>query len=265
MSLAARTNRAVALLLLPCFVVVVLPGPAGAAHLLLLGTLAEKVGGTVEDGTTAEQAARYFKVTDTSTGTVAYLAALGDKLYLVSRVVGAATPAWLPVPSVLRAIVEQSQALAAGQVVHLARQAAEGKGPFNQVWPLAHARMGSNYGPRWSDREQRTKMHHGIDMCIGTGEPIRATGNGKVVWAGEKGAYGNLVRIEHTDGTVTSYGHCSRIDVSVGQTVRAGETIALVGDTGNSDCPHLHFEVKRNGSTEDPRRWFDFPKKGSRF
>ena len=79
-----------------------------------------------------------------------------------------------------------------------------------------------------------------------------AVAAGVVTWSGERSGYGNLVEINHGDGYVTRYAHNERTLVKVGDTVKRGETIALMGSTGHSTGPHVHFEVLRNGRQVDP-------------
>ncbi|MGZ9164350.1 MAG: M23 family metallopeptidase [Anaerolineales bacterium] len=94
--------------------------------------------------------------------------------------------------------------------------------------------------------------HHGLDIGIPVGTPITATMDGRIVHAGwNNQGYGNLVIVENGDYK-TYYAHLSSIPVSVGDTVNAGATIGLSGNTGNSTGPHLHYEIRRNGVTIDP-------------
>lgn len=104
----------------------------------------------------------------------------------------------------------------------------------------------SGFGPRWG------RMHEGIDIGVGTGTPIGAAAAGTVIIAGWQGGYGNLVVIDHGGGISTAYGHQSQIIAGVGQSVGQGQTVGLVGSTGNSTGPHLHFEVRVNGGAVDP-------------
>lgn len=112
-------------------------------------------------------------------------------------------------------------------------------------WPLG-AHINSYYGYRWG------KMHTGIDLAGDTGDPYVAAAAGKVVSAGWAGSYGNCIVIDHGNGIMTRYAHSSKLLVSVGQSVSKGQTIGLVGSTGNTTGPHLHFEVIINGDTVNP-------------
>ncbi len=108
----------------------------------------------------------------------------------------------------------------------------------------------SGFGFRWG------ALHGGIDVANSIGTPIRAVSDGIVIEAGPYGGYGNMVKLRHSDGTVTLYGHLNSISVSVGERVYAGDPIATMGNTGNSTGPHLHFEVHLNGSNRiNPVPW----------
>jgi murein DD-endopeptidase MepM/ murein hydrolase activator NlpD len=96
------------------------------------------------------------------------------------------------------------------------------------------------------------RMHEGIDIAAPLGAPIWAAAGGTVVYAGWLGGYGNLAVVDHGNGFATAYAHASAILVAVGQNVAQGETVALVGSTGHSTGPHLHFEVRVNGVAVDP-------------
>lgn len=101
----------------------------------------------------------------------------------------------------------------------------------------------------------RSGAHTGLDIGAASGTKILAVADGVVKYASPMGTYGNLVIISHGNGIETYYAHCSRILVSVGQQVSSGDNIALVGSTGNSTGPHLHLEVRINGSPVNPQRY----------
>ena len=115
-------------------------------------------------------------------------------------------------------------------------------GKFNgYIWP-AKGMLTSGYGWRWG------RMHKGIDIAAPVGTPVVSAAPGKIITAGwNDGGYGNLVEVQHPDGSVTLYGHNSRVLVKVGQTVAQGQQIAEMGSTGYSTGPHSHFEVHLPG------------------
>jgi murein DD-endopeptidase MepM/ murein hydrolase activator NlpD len=110
----------------------------------------------------------------------------------------------------------------------------------------------SGFGPRVHPILGTTRIHTGVDMAASYGEPIKAADTGNVVMAGWNGGYGNCVIIDHGAGFATLYAHQSEMAVSVGQSVTRGEVIGYVGSTGFSTGPHLHFEVRVNGTPVDP-------------
>lgn len=114
------------------------------------------------------------------------------------------------------------------------------------LWPTKGV-FTSGYGWRWG------RMHKGIDIANNVGTPILAAKDGIVAYSGWSGAYGYLVEISHGDGTATRYAHNSRLLVRKGQIVPQGQTISLMGSTGRSTGPHLHFEIRKpGGSAVDP-------------
>ncbi len=109
------------------------------------------------------------------------------------------------------------------------------------IWP-AKGVLTSGFGMRWG------RMHKGIDVANSTGTPVYAAADGVIEKSGwNNGGYGNMVDIRHADGSITRYGHNSKILVRAGQPVHQGETIALMGSTGFSTGPHSHFEVHPSG------------------
>jgi len=113
----------------------------------------------------------------------------------------------------------------------------------------------SHYGTRRDPFTGRLARHTGLDIPARHGTPILASGGGRVVSAGYKGAYGRTVVIDHGDGVSTLYGHASQLLVRPGDVVMPQQKIALVGSTGRSTGPHLHFEVIRHGSRVEPRQY----------
>ena len=122
------------------------------------------------------------------------------------------------------------------------------------AWPVpGYYYVSSGYAWRWG------RMHNGIDIAGGgiSGKPIVAAADGQVITAsGSSGGYGNYVMINHGSGYVTLYGHMTYYCVSVGQYVSTGDTIGYVGSTGNSTGPHLHYEIRVNGSPNDPLNFY---------
>ena len=122
----------------------------------------------------------------------------------------------------------------------LVRQTTPVSVPDTYMWPTKGV-FTSGYGWRWG------RMHKGIDIANNTGTPIHAARKGVVTYSGWSGAYGYLVEIAHADGESTRYAHNSRLLVKKGQVVPRGMKISLMGSTGRSTGPHLHFEIRRNG------------------
>ena len=116
----------------------------------------------------------------------------------------------------------------------------------------------TGFGRRNRPTAGASSYHYGVDIGVGYGTPIMATRAGRVTYAGWNGGYGYMVQIDHGDGVVTRSGHCSRVLVSTGQYVSQGAQIALVGSTGVSTGNHLHFEVRVNGTAQDPRNYVNF-------
>jgi murein DD-endopeptidase MepM/ murein hydrolase activator NlpD len=113
------------------------------------------------------------------------------------------------------------------------------------IWP-ASGPVTSPFGWRWG------RMHEGIDIGAPYGAPIHAAASGTVIYCGWESGYGNLTVIDHGGNLATAYGHQSSIAVACGQQVTQGQVIGYVGSTGHSTGPHLHFEVRINGSPVDP-------------
>ena len=118
--------------------------------------------------------------------------------------------------------------------------------------PVANGFISSYFGERADPFDGLEAFHKGVDFAGTPGSPVTAVAAGVVTWAGERTGYGKLIEINHGDGFTTRYGHNERTLVTVGQTVKRGERIALMGSTGRSTGPHVHFEVLRNGRQVNP-------------
>lgn len=161
----------------------------------------------------------------------AALVALGGSLLVGGAQIGVATASAAP-----------QFAQAAGSVLQL--------GSSSSVVQPVSGVLTSSYGPRGSSH------HNGIDIGASIGTPIYSAAAGKVISAGPASGFGQWVRVQHDDGTITVYGHVDTYIVSVGQRVAAGQQIATVGNRGQSTGPHLHFEVwDPSGRQVDPQAW----------
>lgn len=122
----------------------------------------------------------------------------------------------------------------------------------NPVMPVQGARITSRFGYRTHPITGKKGFHTGLDLAISEGTPISAVYFGKVTKTGEDDSWGKYVLVEHSDGFETFYCHLSEIYAEKGAVIRQGETVGLVGSTGMSTGPHLHFEVRINGIRVDP-------------
>lgn len=126
------------------------------------------------------------------------------------------------------------------------------------VAPLgSEAHQSSGFGPRLDPFTGRRAYHFGLDFVAPFKSPVRSTGEGVVTVAGRQGPYGNLVEIDHGNGFRTRYGHLYKINVEVGQKVSFRQVIGLLGSTGRSTGPHLHYEVRFAGTLRDPERFLE--------
>ena len=122
-------------------------------------------------------------------------------------------------------------------------------------WPVEGGWISSGFGVRADPFNGHQSYHEGVDIASNMGSPVQAMGDGVVSHSGEKAGYGLLVEVTHESGLVTRYAHSSAVLVRVGDRVKKGQPIALVGSSGRSTGPHLHFEVVRNGASVDPMRY----------
>lgn len=116
------------------------------------------------------------------------------------------------------------------------------------IWPVGSRIITSPYGEK-----RGSKTHQAMDIAAPSGNAVYASNNGTVIYAGWDGGYGKTIRIRHGNGIVSTYAHLSTINVSVGQKVTKGSVIGGVGSTGNSTGPHLHYEVRINGTVVNPQ------------
>lgn len=142
----------------------------------------------------------------------------------------------IPVPIEREAFAERKNIVSRGSLASMV------------LWPV-QGLLSSTYGMRWG------RPHEGIDIAAPKGEPIIASMDGKVIFAGARGSYGKTVILEHRGKVETLYAHASKLLVSEGERVFRGQTIALVGSTGRSTGPHLHFEIIRQGVPENPLKF----------
>jgi len=147
-------------------------------------------------------------------------------------------------------IKRQADEQAVAQAAEEARIAAEEAAKRPKVVKPAEGSFTSGYGGRWGT------THYGIDIANAIGTPIVSAMDGVVIEAGPASGFGLWVRVQHTDGTITVYGHVNEIIANQGTQVKAGDLIATIGNRGQSTGPHLHFEVWLNGGQKvDPQAW----------
>lgn len=123
--------------------------------------------------------------------------------------------------------------------------------------PVKDGWVSSFYGYRVDPFHGRKTFHNGIDIAGKTGSPVYAVADGIVSWAGMRGGYGGLVEIDHGNGYVTRYAHNKSIEVKAGDKLSKGDVIALLGSTGRSTGPHVHYEVLKDGKSVNPHNYID--------
>jgi murein DD-endopeptidase MepM/ murein hydrolase activator NlpD len=160
-------------------------------------------------------------------------------------------PAAYTVPVASPQVVEEQVTMVRGQL--RGREEVDAR-RTPSIWPISRA-LG------WVSREYQAQegmlrnQHLGIDIVAAAGTPVQATADGRVVVAGDDDILGRLVVIDHGDGYLTRFGHNGALLVSEGESVRRGQQIALVGNSGQSSGPHLHYEVVEHGRARDPREF----------
>ncbi|MDK9697905.1 MAG: M23 family metallopeptidase, partial [Siculibacillus sp.] len=137
----------------------------------------------------------------------------------------------------------------------LIRRAA-GRLPLGRPMP-SDASTSSGFGTRVDPFLGTPALHTGIDFRADVGDPVRVTGPGTVVSAGQQGGYGLCVDVDHGNGVVTRYAHMSRVSVERGRQVKPGDVVGLAGSTGRSTGPHLHYETRVAGEPVDPAPWLE--------
>lgn len=169
--------------------------------------------------------------------------------------------AWRKIDMLSKGIYEQSLSL--DELQRLAKNKEELAGAIPAVWPIDRSALKariSAFGMRQHPIYKRYIMHKGVDLACDTGTPIYATADG-VVQSSEQGyrrsGYGQMILLKHDFGYQTRYGHMSKRLVNRGDTVRRGEVIGLVGSTGGSTGPHLHYEVISRGQVVNPLNFFN--------
>lgn len=135
-------------------------------------------------------------------------------------------------------------------------QQVKGTGAFS--WPVpSNNIVTSRYGNRWHPIFKEYRMHRGIDIGASYGASILASDGGVVILSAYSSSYGNYVVISHGNGYTSLYAHMSKRSVKEGDKVTKGQRIGLIGSTGNSTGPHLHFEISKDGATTNPLNYFD--------
>ena len=148
---------------------------------------------------------------------------------------------------------DQEQQLAALEGLLLDQRLDERVTPSGR--PIKSGWLSSYFGKRSDPISGKSSWHRGIDFAGKRGNEIIAVGDGVVSWSGDRYGYGNMVEVKHGNGYVTRYAHNQQNLVAIGDQVNQGQTIALMGSTGRSTGPHVHFEVWRNGKAVDPTKY----------
>lgn len=154
-----------------------------------------------------------------------------------------------------RDFAEQQDTLTALQDYLIANDNITGAIPTGR--PVENGWISSFYGYRVDPFNGKKTFHDGIDFAGKTGSAVISVADGIVSWAGMRGGYGGLVEIDHGNGYVTRYAHNKSLEVSIGERVSKGDAIALMGSTGRSTGPHVHFEVLRDGKSVNPFNYLE--------
>lgn len=152
-------------------------------------------------------------------------------------------------------MADREQKLAVMESVLMNRSLSERVMPSGR--PITEGWLSSRFGKRNDPFTGKREMHKGLDFAGTMGADVVAVGDGVVTWSGKRFGYGNLVEVNHGNGYATRYGHNQRNLVKVGDKVKKGELVALMGSSGRSTGPHVHFEVLLNGKAVNPSRYLD--------
>ncbi len=157
---------------------------------------------------------------------------------------------------ILEDLEAESKAIASQIAAIQAKNKGITSAPGAYLWPAPSSRIvTSEYGYRIHPIQGTKKLHTGMDIGAKSGSNVIASAGGTVIMSQYYGGYGNCIIIDHGGGVSTLYAHMSKLIAKNGQYVNAGDVIGLVGSTGNSTGPHLHFEVRINGNTQNPRNY----------
>lgn len=168
---------------------------------------------------------------------------------------GVAVLAMAMAPATPASVVEPGSLPEAPPVTAVAEPAGPVTRTITFEEPVRGFPINSRFGMRRLGGERGARMHNGVDIAAPTGTAVYASAEGEILRIGRQpDGYGNFIEIRHPNGMTTLYAHLSRIDVASGDRVLAGERIGLVGSTGYSTGPHLHFEVRRDGMQINPAR-----------
>jgi murein DD-endopeptidase MepM/ murein hydrolase activator NlpD len=167
---------------------------------------------------------------------------------------GSAVPASAPAHALDAAPGGFAVSPAAAPAFTIGRSTDNTDAPASAGLPLANG-ITSAFGRRADPLTGESRFHRGVDLRAAYGTEVPAAAAGTVVFAGERGTYGNLVVVRHENGVETRYAHLSATAVREGERIEAGTLIGRVGSTGRSAAPHLHFEVLVNGERVDPAEW----------
>ena len=201
--------------------------------------------------TTAQQRPRYLYVSVTTAPT----AEPGPSPTMEPTPTPTPEPTPEPLPAAVTAFLE-SQAAFADYALPEKADYSYVELPFAYAVPVSGYNS-SGYGYRLHPILNTVRFHYGTDFAAYAGEPVLAFAQGTVCFAGYDESYGWHIKIDHGDGWVTLYAHCSKLYVSLGQEVNPGDRIALVGSTGLATGPHLHFELIRDGKYLNPEYYIN--------